>query len=388
MNPHDERGGLVSASKFEIAAACEGQQQMEQALRAQGLLATDPPPDEAQARGIRMHSAWETGDTSGLAEDELADFERTKQLDEDLLVEWYRKTEHVNEPVTIKITHLSEQRLWLHDSDLQPLTSGRYDKLTLCGTHAYVRDLKSGWSRRLTPSQQSWQLRLLAVLVWEKYGTSHGLETVRAAFIKPKLRSATDIVEYSVDDLYRSRNAILQILWRSKQPDAQRVAGDHCYWCPCRTRCPEAGAMSLLPSVVAKASVGMDKAGVYEVVERMTPADWKYVWERSSVVRNVLAAVNDSLKALPEGQLADLGLKIGEGRKLDPITNTVGLYTVLEHQLPAVLLWQCLSFEKGKLEQVAREHLKLTEKDAKAWVKERIAPFITPERAKGSLEEV
>jgi hypothetical protein len=106
------------------------------------------------------------------------------------------------------------------------------------------------------------------------------------------------------------------------------------------------------------------------------------------VVRNVLSAVNDSLKALPADQLKDLGLTIGEGRKLDPITNTVGLYKVLEHQLPAEALWQCLEFSKGALESAAEAHLRLSKKDAKAWVRERIQPFITPDRANGSLEEV
>lgn len=383
MKPTDERAGLVSASKFEIVAACEGYPALEAHLRDHGIISGDEAPDEWAQRGTRIHKAFETGDTSDLAEDEIQDWESLKKLDAGLFSQWL-----IDKSLTeVAGQRTSEKRLWLHNERLEPITSGQYDRLYIAGNHALVIDAKTGFCKRLTPSQESWQLRLLAVLVWQEHGARVGLESVRVAFLKPKFgRNGIDMAEYSIDDLYRSMTAIKQILWRASQSDVRRSPGDHCYYCPCRAHCREAASFSLLPSVVSGISnPKVAKRDGEAMVSMMTPADWKFVWERSTTIRNILAAVNDNLKKLPPDALASLGLKIQEGRRLDPITNTIGAYKALEHSLPPELLWRCLSFSKGELSEAYKEHKGCSKKDADAWVKETIAPFVEEKRADGSL---
>lgn len=392
MNPHDERLNLPSASRFEMLAACEGQPQLERRLREQGLIGEEAP-DEFALRGTRIHKAWETGDTSGLTDDELEDIGKTHSLDTRALGDWLAEKFTDSHGVLAEkgSKEFSEQRLWLKDSEGNQLCSGQFDKLTIVGNHAYCRDLKSGWSRRLTPSQQSWQLRLLAVLVWLEYGPKHSLETVRASFIKPKLRHGVDTVEYSIEDLQRSLMSIRQILWRSEQHDAARRAGDHCYYCVCRAQCPEAGAMTVLPTVVATRALNatqiLSRKEATAAVEQLGPMDWKAIWQRSTVIRNILEAVNAKLKSLPPEELSQLGLQLGKGKRLDPITNTEGAYTVLRHTIPKSI-WSCLKFSKDAIVEALKNEKGMSEADAKAWMKANLDLFIEPKESDGSLEEV
>jgi len=379
LTHHEESAGLVSASKFEMVAACEGQPQFEAQLREQ-LMIEELPADEQAERGIRIHRAWETNDTSGLSEEEIADFERTKEIDLELMDQWLND----KGPIDVDKT---EERLWLRDDDGNGLASGRYDRLSISGHHAFVRDLKSGWCKRLTPSQQSWQLRLLAVLVWLEYGPRYGFESVRVAFVKPKLRNATDVAEYSLNDLHRSMVSVRQILWRSQQPDVKRQAGDHCFYCVCRKWCREAAAYSMLPSVIAGAQSPVKKAEVEIMVQRLTPADWVKIHQVGTMTANIVAEARRCLKTLTADDLRKFGLQVGEGRRLDPITNVIGAYKALEHSLPPEALWDCLSFEKGKIVEAVQTSTNMTKKDAQQWVRETLSPFVTEERASGSLEE-
>jgi hypothetical protein len=381
----DIRQGKVSASKFEQVVACEGQPQLERRLREQGLIGEEAP-DEFALRGTRIHHALETGDISALSEDEVADFEKAKEMDAIAVGEWAME-KYPNSGQPVVTTH--EQRLWLKDANDNQLCSGQYDRLSVCGNHAFVRDFKSGWSRRLTPSQQSWQLRLLAVLVWLEYGPKHGLETVRASFIKPKLRQGVDTVEYTIDDLLRSKAAIMQALWRSEQPDAARRAGDHCFYCPCKLSCVEAKSFSLLPSVVAGVSMGdlPTKAETKDKVASLQVHDLRYIWERSTVIRNILEAVNTRLKGLPTDDLTALGLTIGKGKRLDPITNTEGAFTVLEHTIPKSV-WQCMKFSKTAIVDALVTERGMKKADAEVWVKVNLELFVDKKESEGALEEL
>ena len=375
-----DRLNLPSASKFEILAACEGQANLERQVRE--IYGIVEQPDAWAERGTRIHKAWETDDISPLAGDELSDLIETKERDMDATGQWLQE----KNLALIKSENFSERRLWLHDAEMNPIVSGQFDKLTICGTHAYVRDLKSGWCKRLSPSQQSWQLRLLAVLVWQNF-QERGLETIRASFVRPKLRSV-DTVEYSLDDLYRSLTAIKQILWRSSQPDAKRTPGEHCYYCPCKPHCAEAGAMAMLPSVIARNTGLAKKADVIAAVERLQPSDWKKIWSMETVTKTIFDASKKCLKQMPASQLSEIGLQIKEGRRLDPIVNTIGAYKAFEHSLPPEKLWACLEFSKTALVEAVQAHRKITKKEAEQVVRDTLEPFIEKKNAEGSLEEI
>ena len=368
---NDERLGLISASKFEIIALCEGQPALEASLRGAGVIQGESPSNEFAEMGTRIHKARETGKTNDLSEEELAIYERGLKTEKTAFDDWGEK---------ISTEHL-EQRLWLTWPDGSPATSAKLDVLFVAGSRGLVIEWKSLYCSNLTPAERNYQGMVQAVCAAKQYN----LDQVRVVFNKAMF-GKIDMVEYGSEDLARAEGLIFQKLWAAKQPGAATHAGAWCRYCPCQPHCPSAAAYSLLPSVVAGVAMGAKKSEVVDSVARLCPADWKYIWERSSIIRNVLDATNACLKAMPADDLAELGLQIGEGRKLDPIVNVVGAYTSLEHQLPPEVLWGCLTMEKGKLVEAVAAYRMIPKREAADWVKEHLEPFIEPKRASGSVE--
>jgi hypothetical protein len=385
MTHHEESAGLVSASKFEIVALCEGQAALEANLRDHGLLIVESEPDEFALLGTKLHKALELRDDSDLSEDERDIYKRGVDNECRIQSDWVREFN-----IFIAKPH-DERRIWLYwpPDGIEPATSARLDYYDIGRaedsefmTHALIIERKTLWCSNLTPAERNWQGLVQAVCVFH----AHGVQHVRVAFNKAMF-GKSDIVDYTLDDLGRADAAIFQKLWAAKQPGAATHAGPWCRHCPCQPHCVSAASYSLLPSVVAGVSLGVKKADVESAVQRLGPADWKYIHERGSVIRNILDAAKSCLKKLSADDLAALGLQIGEGKRLDPITNVVGAYKALEHSLPPELLWGCLSFEKGRIVEAVKAHKKITKKEAEAWVRDTLQPFIEEKRSEGSLEE-
>ena len=376
MNTDTERLNLPSASSFGITANCTASVSLIESLDLPDE--KEGEEDEQALRGRRIHKAWETGVTDGLAPDELEDLNKTKDLSASAVESWMREKSPNGKIEDI----ISERRLWLHDDDMRPVLSGQFDKLFMSEGHAFVQDLKSGWCRTLTPSEESWQLRVLCVLVWLEYGgKGSGLKTIRASFIKPKFgKKGVDTVEYDVDSLLRATHQIKQVLWEASQPEARFNAGQHCNYCKARQHCRVAASYAMLPSVVAK--------NASDAVATLSDADLVKLWQSDAIVRKILDGVKSRLKSLPPERLAELGLKVGEGRKLDPITNTEGCFKFLEHQLEPSSLFSAMKFSKGDLEKVLINNKDMRKVDAQKWIAENLAVFIEPKKSEGSIEEI
>lgn len=380
----NERLSLPSASSFAIDAACEGRQNLMRAIPESEHVRIESD-DEQAARGTRIHHALETDDVSNLSEDEMDDWATAKGYLLDVVGNWKRDN-NIEDSYAVECHR--ENRLWLTDSNGNYVLSGKPDVAYICVSKsvALIVDLKSGFSTNLAPSQRNWQLKVLAVLGYVNFP----VDSVRVSFIKPKSRySPTDTTDYSAKDLARATIQIHSVLERSRNPDANRTAGSHCRWCLVRHKCVEAGAYALLPSVVAGVGSTLPaKKDVESMVGRLSPQDWKFIWERGSVIRNILGATTACLGKLSSDDLAALGLKMTPGRRLDPIVDVIGAYKALEHALPAKALWECLSLSKGDLVEKMKEHRNVSKKEAERMVRELLGPFIEEKRAADGLEEV
>jgi len=372
------RLGLPSASSFHMDVACPGRQNLLRSIPEHERVID--VEDEMASRGSRIHNALELDDVSLLSEEEMIDWAKCKENATKAFEDWLGTVP----PSSDTAMPHKETRLWLHDNNMRPVMSGQPDLVYTLGKHAICLDYKTGFNRHLSPSERSWQLRVLAVLVAQHYSCTD----VRVVYIKPKAYDKIDATDYTQEWLKKAEMSILNALWASGNSDAPRAAGKHCNFCAAKLQCPEAAAMTLLPTVVAGVSKGVKKANVETAVQRLGPADWKYIHERGSVIRNILDAANKCLKQLSPDDLKSLSLVVGEGRRLTPITNTIGAYTALEHTLKPEQLWACLKFDKAKVEAAIKEAKGLTEKEAKAWVRDNLAPFITEDRAEGALEEI
>ncbi len=368
----DERQGLPSASGFYMEAACDGRQNLLRTLLPHELA---PERDvEMASRGDRIHDALQTGDVSLLTEDEMVDWAKCKEAEKKIYDEWRDGADALE---------YRERRMWLHDGKGQPLVSGKADVVFRQDADALILDYKTGFNPHLTPSQRSWQLRVLAVIEYNQRRVP-----IRVGFIKPKAYEKSDCTDYAFEDLEFAHQQIMEVLRRSKEPDAPRYAGSHCNYCPARNRCPEAAAYSMLPSVMANTSVTMSKKEVIARVQKLTPADWKFIVQRGPMTVNIIEASKASLKALSVEELLAIGMTIDEGRRM-PQIDAGAAFAVLSEFISTKALWSCFELSKGALIKAVAQEKILTEAQAKVIVEEKLKPFTDDtRRSAGSLEEV
>lgn len=373
----DERQGLPSASSFHMDVACPGRQNLLRSLLPHELA---PEPDNPlKDRGVRIHDAQMRKDFSKLEDDERSDSLKIQVFEANNL-ELFR-TQHGVE--SSGLTEKRETRVWLTDDKGNRLLSGQPDVVYIFNSCALVIDYKTGFNPHLTSSERNWQLRVLAVLVAEEYA----VKQVRVGFIKPKNLSPSDFTDYSADDIQRATAQIHEVLRRSREPDAPRYAGNHCTYCPARNRCPEAAAYSMLPSVVANTSLAMSKKEVVAAVQKLTPSDWKFLHQRAPMIRNILDAAKDSLKALSPEELLAIGLRVGEGRRMLQV-DAQGAYAVLQHFISARALWSCFEFNRGALVKAIQSEKVVSEAEARRIAEAKLEPFTdNSQRSAGSLEE-
>jgi len=373
-----ERAGKPSASDVAFWN-CDGKQQL--------LAKIGPPPEttnEDALRGTKLHKAFESDSTLELTEDELDTYENGVAFTAQIIEQWKADfgLEQVDEGER-------ECRLWLHDpNDLSPLASGQLDRFYLSGNHACVIDFKTGFTPNLVPSPRSTQLKLQAVLVRKEFPQ---ITNVRVAFCKPLSKAgAADWCDYNLSDLEMSEQLIRFQVWKSQQPDAPRTPGSHCWWCPCKPHCPEAGAYSLLPGVIAqKASVG--STDPKDMVLALTHADLLKIWTASGTVKKILEAVNERLKGLSKAELSELGLELpAEGKRRDEITNVKAAFSFLAatENWPEEELWKALTLNKGAVAEVAQRLNGLDAKHAVKWTEEILGPWIDRSHDKPSLRRL
>jgi hypothetical protein len=378
MTP-DPRLGLPSASSFSIDALCPGRQQLLSELG-------DMPEvvDEDADRGTRLHKSWQLEDpTSGLDAEDTEIYERGLKLVEQVKAQWVLWLQ--DQGLAIR-EGVREERFYLHNSNGEVAASGQADRHYIAGDFALCIDFKSLWNRNLAPAEINKQAQLLSVLVAREYGASH----CRFAFLKAMFNKA-DIVDYTAQDLERAQYSIQQVLWESRQNGAQRRAGAHCRHCKAAAGCPEAASFMLLPTSQLRLSGGgLTPTMATELVDKASLSDCVKVWETSTSRHNIENAIKARLKALPEPELAELGLMFGKAKTLRPITNPASAWSFLAVAgIPAKQLWGAVKIGNSELAAVVQESLKLSSKKAaEDWIRTELANFITEQKTERPLEKI
>ena len=358
-----------SASSFSIDVLCPGRQNLLKLLPP-SQPNTEPTEDDEQAlRGVKLHEAWRTGNFAELDTEELDDYERGWKFKEQSLIQF---AEDFKVPGIAKV--VKEERLWLHDErTMKPILSGQMDEYGYVEQYGYVLDYKSGWNPNITTSERNWQLRVYAVLVWKEHPE---LTTIRVGFVKPKGMGGPDFTDYSAEDLARSERDIRFHLWKTEQPDAQRVPGPHCRWCPAKAFCKEAAAMSLLPSVAIDEPAAMRKEDITALVGLMPLPDLAFLHRRASIIGKILDEVKARLKSLPVDELTALGFGFGKGRTMDSIDNTKDCFEALkEFGINEEEIWKAMKFSKGELIDALRRDQGWPKAKADGFVKQYVENF-------------
>lgn len=370
----DIREGLPSASSFHIDVSCAGRQNLLRSMREQGIAdADDLDLKELSERGERIHSTRATRFTFRLKDDgELDAYKKGCALEKQLVEAW---TESFG---ITQYTEASLERLWLHNPvTMEPILSGEVDILFTAGRHAAIVDWKSSAAYYVPPANRSWQLRCYAVLVWREY---EGIENIRVAYVMPeRFGERLDYSDLTSFDLQRIESEIFQVLWRSKQPDAQLNAGAHCRFCPARGICPAAAKMASLPAVTSNGDP-------LALVKAMPVEDLAVVFRKRGQVNAIFEAIINRLSALSDEKLSEIGLKRTAGKKLDKIKDVAGVaYYLRGRGMSEGSLYAAMSFGKEKLVKLVADTWGMSEEHAAERLDRELDEFIERGRGKPSL---
>jgi hypothetical protein len=375
----EERMDLPSASAMERIVACPGSVRLKSSLPPEAFAVKDTIEDEWAASGTRIHAAFETGNTLDLDKDEVEIYKQGVQYEEQIVQKWM-----ADKALDDCEEGPREMRVWLHDPIHFPDLLGSvkldrhyYNKARGC---VLCTDLKSGFNPNLPTSPRSWQLRFAAVALWkEEYGD--WMKEARVGYCKAQQKyTVNDYCDYNEADLRYSWDSISFHIWESTQPDAPLHAGPHCNWCPCKAYCVQAGAYSMLPSVILrKVGVlrGTKEEDVAALVNTMQPTDLLKIWENSNIIGKIMDAVKARLKTMTPEDLAMLGLELGKGRKLDPIANVPEAVQFLtEQDIPYTEILVCCSLKKTQLAELVQKIKGGSKETVSAWIDTNLDPWI------------
>lgn len=317
INKEDIRAGLPSASGMERFINCAGSWQAEQGM-------PPLPPQAVTVAGSAIHASAETGDTEGLEESEAEIAERLLAMDRSAVADFCR-----NQGIEAVPLRHAEERLWIRNRNtLALIASAQLDVYYVHGDSALIIDFKSGF-KKATASDKNWQLLTQAIALRHEH---EGIKNYFVAIAASRLGSSFDMAEYGAGDIAAGERELHHAIWKSKQPNPQRNPGTWCQYCRANGHCAEAAAYSSIILFDKDIKV-WSKLGIIEAVSKMEPAQLGHVFVRSKIANLIFDSVEARLKAMPEAELAKIGIGLKPGAERRNVTN----YATAREKLSTVL---------------------------------------------------
>lgn len=310
----DPRKGKPSASSFHRLVHCAG------SLGAEAAIIEQSPSSETAQSGTRIHDAVAKNDLDelGIKEEQVAD--RLAQMNQAALEQWQTDFT-VSNPKIIR-----EKRFWIKNlKSGDEIVSGKPDFVAIAGDGLLVIDDKSGF-KAVTHAAGNWQLRVLLVALDQAFGP---FTRARASIAQHRLGSIFNACDYQRSDIDQAYAEILFYCQRAKNPNAERVPGQHCFYCRAKAVCAEHAAWAMMPMVRAKV-LDVPKKGEIELRVAQLPVEaLAFIESRRTAANNLFSAVTARLKAMSEEQLAAVGLELKPSGSLRSIPDTIALWQVL-----------------------------------------------------------
>lgn len=372
--PDDERGGKPSASTAPRLYYCLGSLKAEEGL-------PDGPQTKEATQGTAVHKALETGDWTGLDDEEEEITFKLHEMAQTGADAWQANFS-LQTPTTEK-----EIRYWIHDDYLSPVISAKCDLAMFSGKHAFLVDYKTGF-KDVTEAVANVQIRVQALCVWAEHPE---LEHIRVSTAQYRFKGKSDFVDYDLELLRRSRAELDWVLWRANQLGAPRVPGKWCDFCKAKDDCREAAALTMLPIVTLKGDATFSKDQVMDRLATLTYEELKFIWDRSGVIEKILFAVSARLKQLPPDELDALGLKIKSGNKVRTVKDMGKVWDVARNWMDTNEFVDVCDVSVGKMSKILEERVSkergITKKDAKKLLEKAFAESIEKVQRAGSIVE-
>jgi hypothetical protein len=355
----DERLGLPSTSTARRRSECAGSEALISELRAQDKLADIPLASFVES-GTRVHSAW-AGEATELSSAESQTYNEILRIESMLVADWAG---------TDSVSLLGrEERLWLRDGT-QPLLSGKYDAayVSADGKRVLILDAKTLYGD-VEGACDNEQLRELVALFRFNYPQ---IESFRVAIISPNRQERCSVADYDSFEAELALRLARLTLARAAQPDAPRVPGPWCIYCPARRQCPEARQLVLKTSSLAErvasgefaVPIGHQGARILENINTAI----KLLYELKSAYKEIIAADKD---AVP-------GWHLRAPKKIRQIVVTEAFWNAVnEIGLSDMALASCVEVSVSRLEDLLAQDDRLSRRARRQLFNEIFAPFIT-----------
>jgi hypothetical protein len=331
---------------------CPGWLALVNALRVKGELIEFP--DKYGELGTLDHRAL-AGESVTLSDPEKKLVAQALELRDKVFSEWLVAAQ-VDQGA--ELDALTETRFWYRQG-LTPFFSGCPDFVVIDRKRrrAITVNYKTG-RKEAQPAADNLQLRTEVVLL---KAAEPDLEAIDAVIIEPWVSWDSERVSYNAANLAQAKTEILAIVERAIREPETRIAGDHCFHCPARARCPEArkliGELYRTGKEIKTAELPKGEKG-------------SQIIENIATVRSILEAIEASYKELltrePEA-LSDHFLHAGKTRReisdIKAARERLIVQGLADDEIDA-----CATFWVGKLEEkfAAIKELKLGTKDRKA----------------------
>jgi len=218
----DEREGLPSGSN-QWLFNCLGAGEL---IRQFPKLGNDKTKDSTT--GDRRHWLIETRSTDFNDTEEEYVVTRALQLrDEAIAVVWDSEK---------GLKYRKEFREWLLDNNFKKAISCKYDELVIGDCVGLIIDYKT-LNNSHGSANENTQLLTNSIIVEANYD----FEEIWVALIQPNLGSDMQLTmcKYTRAQLVKAKARLLKWLEKYSQDGHDRTPGNHCKWCPVRTRCAE-----------------------------------------------------------------------------------------------------------------------------------------------------
>lgn len=306
VNETDERGGLASASKMDRYKHCHGSFNAEQRYSQE-----EESEFLVRDQGDEVHEVLETDSIDKLDDGEIKRIAAgVKKLEKKAIEDFAMNLGLTRKEFDSEVQVIREERFWILDKDGNQIFSAKPDLVMIHADSALVVDYKTGYLP-VTPAIRNMQIRTQCLAVWKNHPT---LRHIRGAVAAYRLTGSLVQVDYELGDLFAAMRELTHILWRTRDPDAERVPGDWCRYCPAKANCPQAAAYALLPVVY----IG-DNVKVKDVPNRSLDLNLQQlaaIHKRKSIAGHIFKAVHNRLRNMTDAELATVLLKKVKGRDI------------------------------------------------------------------------
>jgi len=338
----DEREGLPSASAFGRYSKCLGSWMAERNIEEQS--------NSDSERGTRIHKAIESGDFSGLSEDdrdtaERCILERDKLVDDFLLA---RKPDIV----------ITEKRFWLKNREGFKVASGKPDYVAIdtYNKRAVIIDYKTGYND-VEPSSSNKQLRALAAIINQNINdidsTINYLNIAYVGIIAPHSRIKDIGCEYDYKDIDRATDSAFDLVDKISMIGQPRTPShEACEFCKFRPKCEEHKAWLGSLTAYGKQQLSSDVKIDYLIKSK------EVVRILNSCIRNIESDIKSNPDKYPQVSFEDVN-----GDRY--IENAQDAYNVLHPIIGHTSFMDAVSLSITKLEDAYCKSFQGSRVDAK-----------------------